>query len=156
MSKLVFITQQVDPRHPALAATGNAVFADYLQINYSDHANTFVYGTDATTNTTGTQSVAASSPYTFQLNPTLTVNGVNANYTTEHVYVDEIADDTVPFTVVFNPNVANVDPTTVQVYTNLNRRDYAMLPYTDGNGIATEEGINPPSGDLVGTNDGHY
>ena len=81
---------------------------------------------------------------------------MNANYTTEHVYVDEIAGDTVPFSVVFNPNVANVDSTTVQIYTNLNRRDYATLPYTDGNGIATEEGIHPPSGDLVGTNDSHY
>ncbi len=61
-----------------------------------------------------------------------------------------------PFTVVFNPNAANVDPATVQVYTNLNRRNFATLPYVDGNGITTEEGIQPPNGDLVGTNDSHY
>ena len=95
-------------------------------------------------------------PLLGDLNPTLTVNGVSANYTMSHVFVDEIAGDSVPFTVVFNPNAANVDPTTVQVFTNLNRRDYATLPYVDSNGIATEEGIHPPSGDLVGTNDSHY
>ncbi len=61
-----------------------------------------------------------------------------------------------PIRVVFSPNAANVDPTTVQVFTNLNRRDYATVAYTDGSGIATEEGINPPSGDVVGTNDSHY
>lgn len=128
----------------------------YLQINYTDHANTFLYGNDSTSNTTASESFAASHAFTFQMNPTLTVNGVNANYTTSHLYIDEIAGDSIPVAVVFNPNVGNVDATTVQVYTNLNRRDYATLPYTDGNGIATEEGISPPSGNIVGTDDSHY
>lgn len=88
--------------------------------------------------------------------PSLTVNGVEANYTTSHLFVDEIAGDLIPLTVNFTPNTANVDSTTVQVFTNLNRRDYATLPYTDGNGLATEEGISPPSGDVVGTDDSHY
>jgi alpha amylase-like protein len=134
----------------------NGVIQYYLQINYTDHANTFLYGNNSTSNTTGTESVAASSPFTFQMNPTLTVNSVNANYTTEHLYIDEIAGDSIPVNVVFNPNVANVDPVTVQVYTNLNRRDLATLAYTDGNGLPTEEGISPPSGDVIGTNDNHY
>ena len=97
--------------------------------------------------------------FTFSLgttgDPSLTVNGLEANYTTSHVFVDEIAADLAPLTINFTPNVA-VDPATVQVYTNLNRRDFATLPYTDGNGIATEEGISPPSGDVVGTDDSHY
>ncbi|MBV9008356.1 MAG: hypothetical protein JO354_04205 [Verrucomicrobia bacterium] len=93
--------------------------------------------------------------------PVLTVtsatNGtLNADYTTSHLFVDEIAGDAIPLQISFQPNAANVDPTTVQVYTNLNRRDYATLPWTDGYGIATEEGINPPSGDVVGTDDTHY
>src|SRR4029077_18786174 len=58
--------------------------------------------------------------------------------------------------ISFSPSVVNVDPATVQVFTNLNRREMATLAYTDGNGIATEEGISPPSGDVVGTNDSHY
>ena len=128
----------------------------YLQINYTDHANTFLFGTDSASNTTATEATAATNPYTFQISPKLTANGVNANYTTEHLYIDEIAGDSIPVTVVFKPNVANVDPATVQVYTNLNRRDQATLPYTDANGLATEEGISPPSGDVVGTNDNHY
>jgi hypothetical protein len=137
-------------------ASSNGVIQYYLQINYSDHANTFVYGTDSTSNTTSDQAFAAAHAYTFQMNPTLTVNGMNANYTTEHVYIDEIAGETVPFTVTFSPNVSSVDPATVQVYTNLNRRDFATLSYTDENGIATEEGIHPPSGDVVGTDNNHY
>src|SRR4029079_11890171 len=117
---------------------------------------TYLFGTDSTSNTTPSSSFAAAHPYTVDLNPVLTVNGTNANYTTEHVYIDEIAGDSLPFSVVFTPNAANVDSTTVQVYSNLNRRDYAALAYTDGKNIATEEGITPPSGNLVGTNDSHY
>ena len=71
-------------------------------------------------------------------NPTLTVNGSGASYTTERVDVDVIAGVAVSYSVVFKPNAANVDPTTVQIYTNLNRRDYAMLPYTAGNRLATQ------------------
>jgi hypothetical protein len=88
--------------------------------------------------------------------PSLTVNGTEANYTTSHVFVDEINGDSIPYNIVFTPNDPNTDPATVQVVTNLNRRDYATLPYTDGNGLATEEGISPPSGDVVGTDDSHY
>jgi hypothetical protein len=93
--------------------------------------------------------------------PVLTVTSVNnstlnGNYTTSHVFVDENAGDFIPLTISFQPNAQNVDLTTVQVYTNLNRRDYATLPWTDSFGIATEEGINPPSGDVIGTDDAHY
>ena len=93
--------------------------------------------------------------------PSLTVttpnNGtLSANYTTSHVFVDEIAGDSIPMSIVFQANAQNVDPTTVQIFTNLNRRDYATLPWTDSFGIATEEGINPPNGDVVSTNDNHY
>ncbi|MFL6516314.1 MAG: hypothetical protein ACJ8M1_14940 [Chthoniobacterales bacterium] len=129
----------------------------YIQLNYSDgHENTFIYGNDNGSSTTNSQSLAGTNAFTLTMPATLTVNGVNADYTTSHVFVDEINGDAVPFTIVFNPNQANVDPATVQVYTNLNRRDLATLPYTDGNGLATEEGISPPSGDVVGTNDNHY
>ncbi len=155
---LAFFTQSNNDKYWVASFTAPAPgpLQYYLQINYSDHATTYLYGNDSTSNTTGDSAVAAANPYTVDLNPTLTVNGLNANYTTEHVYVDEIAGDSIPFSVVFTPNAVNVDPATVQVYTNLNRRDLATLAYTDGNGIATEEGINPPSGDLVGTNDSHY
>lgn len=136
--------------------SANGLIQYYLQVNYSDHSDTFLYGTDSTTNTTADSSYAMAHPYSLQMDPTMIVNGTNADYTTEHVFVDEIAGDIVPYSVFFNPNVANVDPSTVQVYTNLNRRDYATLPYTDENGIPTQEGINPPSGDVVGTDDSHY
>jgi Bacterial TSP3 repeat len=93
--------------------------------------------------------------------PVLTITSVNngtlnGDYTTSHVFIDENNGDFIPLSIVFQPNTQNVDPSTVQVYTNLNRRDYATLPYVDSFGIATEEGINPPSGDVVGTNGNHY
>ena len=138
----------------AAPATGPIEY--YVQVNYTDHSTTYLYGTDSTSNATADSAFAAAHPYAVSTTPSLTVNGLNANYTTEHVYVDEIAGDSVPFSVVFSPNAINVDPATVQVFTNLNRRDYATLAYTDNNGLATEEGINPPSGDVVGTNDSHY
>src|ERR1022692_1724956 len=40
--------------------------------------------------------------------PVLTINGVNANYTTTHVFVDEVAGLPVPLTVVFQPNAASL------------------------------------------------
>jgi len=155
---LSFFTQSNNDKYwvASFTAPSPGPLQYYLQINYTDHATTYLFGTDSTSNTTPSSSFAAAHPYTVDLNPVLTVNGTNANYTTEHVYIDEIAGDSLPFSVVFTPNAANVDSTTVQVYSNLNRRDYAALAYTDGNNIATEEGINPPSGDLVGTNDSHY
>lgn len=87
--------------------------------------------------------------------PVLTVNGVNANYTTTHVFVNETTGDSVPFTIAFAPGQPNI--TAAEVFTNLNRRDKATTPYTDGNGIATEEGIEPFNGDLINAgDDSHY
>ena len=107
--------------------SGNGVIQYYLQINYTDHATTFLYGNNSTSNATGSEPTAAANAYTFQFIPSLTVNGVNANYTTSHLYMDEIAGDSVSLTIILIPNAANVDPATVQVFTNLNRRDYATL-----------------------------
>ena len=92
--------------------------------------------------------------------PVLTVasfgNGtLSANYTTSHVFIDETRGDSIPFALVFSPGQANV--TAVEIFTNLNRRDKAALPYTDVNGIATEEGIEPLDGNnLVAGDDTHY
>jgi len=85
--------------------------------------------------------------------PKLTVNGVDADYTTTKIFVDEVAGDAVPLHVVFRPNVADVNATSVQVFTNVNRRDRAER---DANGDGIDDGIVSPSGDLVGTNDTHY
>ncbi len=87
--------------------------------------------------------------------PVLTVNGVNANYTTTHVFIDETKGDSASFVINFAPGQANV--TATEVYTNLNRRDKATIAYTDGSGISTEEGIEPINGDnVVAGDDSHY
>jgi len=85
--------------------------------------------------------------------PELRVNGVEANYTTTKVFVDETAGDAVPISIVFRPNAPDVNASTVQVFTNLNRRDRAQID-ADGDGI--EDGMVPPDGNLVGTGDEHY
>ena len=138
--------------------TGTASLPTYTTVNYkiglwnsSNNEEKF-----ADYNTSGTNGATFSFSNGTVGDPVLTVNGVNGDYTTTHVFVNEISGDQIPLTVFFNPNVQNVDASTVQVYTNLNRRDYATLPYTDSFGLATQEGIEPPSGDLVGTDDGHY
>ena len=76
--------------------------------------------------------------------PVLTVNGVNADYETAHVFVDEVAGVTVPLTVVFQPNAANL--TKVDAFSNLNNRDRAA---NDANGDGIPDGILPPDGNLV-------
>jgi Bacterial cadherin-like domain/Alpha amylase, catalytic domain len=80
--------------------------------------------------------------------PVLTVNGVNADYTTEHLFVDEVAGDSVPVTVVFSPGVSNI--VEADVYSNLNRRNRATL---DANNDGIEDGIVPPDGNLLATGD---
>jgi glycosidase len=84
--------------------------------------------------------------------PVLTVNGLNANYTTTHVFVDEVAGDAIPLTILFTPNTANL--TQVEFYSNVNRRDRATAD-ADGDGV--EDGIRQPGGDLVVAGaDTHY
>jgi hypothetical protein len=76
--------------------------------------------------------------------PVLTVNGLNADYTTTHVFMDENTGDSVPLTVLFTPNAPNV--TAAEVFSNLNRRDRAAL---DANGDGIEDGIVPPDGNAI-------
>jgi glycosidase len=84
--------------------------------------------------------------------PVLTVNGVNANYTTTHVFVDEVNGTTEPLNIVFQPNAANL--TAVEVFSNLNRRERAD---DDADGDGVQDGILPPSGNLVTAgSDAHY
>ena len=76
--------------------------------------------------------------------PVLTINGINADYKTTHVFVDEVNNVTVPLTVVFQPNVPNL--TKVETFSNLNNRDRAT---NDANGDGIPDGILPPDGNLV-------
>ena len=84
--------------------------------------------------------------------PVLTVNGLNADYTTTHVFVDEVAGDAVPLHIVFAPGVSSLAK--VEVFSNLNRRDRATL---DANGDGIEDGIVPPDGNaIVAGDDNNY
>ena len=53
-------------------------------------------------------------------------NETDGNYGLRRFYLDEVAGDTSSLTVKFKPNTA-VAPTEVEVFTNLNRRDFAVL-----------------------------
>ena len=83
--------------------------------------------------------------------PVLTINNLNADYTTSHVFVDEVAGDSVPLNILFTPNAGSL--TDVEVFSNLNNRDRATL---DANGDGIEDGIVAPNGNSivagVGTN----
>jgi hypothetical protein len=84
--------------------------------------------------------------------PVLTVDGMNAEYTTEHLFVDEVAGDSIPVTVLFSPNTNNV--VEADVFSNLNRRDHVTFVYTNStypNGV--ESGIVPPDGNTIATGD---
>lgn len=84
--------------------------------------------------------------------PILTVNDVNANYTISKIFVDEIAGDTSPLNIVFQPGEANV--TEAEIFTNVNRRDRADL---DANGDGYPDGVVIPEGSsLVAGDDSQY
>lgn len=78
----------------------------------------------------------------------LTVNGVNADYTTTKFFIDEAAHETQYVTVVYTPEAG---ASNVQVFCNLNRRDLCDVDYTNalisGDGYA--DGIKPPDGNLL-------
>jgi len=64
---------------------------------------------------------------TASAQPVLTVNGVSANYTTTHLFIDEVSDVTFPtLTCVLAPNDANVE--VADIFSNLNNRDRAVHP----------------------------
>ena len=65
--------------------------------------------------------------------PVLTVDGMNAEYTTEHLFVDEVAGDSIPVNVVFSPNT-NTTSSRPTCFANLNRRSRVATLYTDANG----------------------
>ncbi|QTN33379.1 hypothetical protein HZ994_13995 [Akkermansiaceae bacterium] len=77
---------------------------------------------------------------------------VEADYTTTHLFVDEVAGDSIPITVFFDPQVTNVE--SAEVFTNLDRRDRAD---DDANGDGIEDGILPPNGNTIAAGDDtHY
>ncbi len=87
---------------------------------------------------------------------TLTVtspNGIfDANYSTSHVFVDEIAGDSVPLTFFLDPQTTGVE--TAEILTNLNHRDRATL---DANSDGIEDGIITPNANLIPAgNDTNY
>ena len=117
------------------------------------------YGNNASSSAVGASNTAAASPFTFSVTnstPVLTVNGVNADYTTTHVFVNEVSNDAAPLTLIFTPNASGV--TNVEIFSNVNRRDRATQLYTNAtypNGM--ESGIIAPDGNLiVAGDDGNY
>lgn len=84
--------------------------------------------------------------------PVLTVNGLNANYTTTKLFVDEIAGDSIDLNIVFQPGESNI--VAAEVYSNVNRRDRAD---DDANGDGYDDGISGLDGNsLVAGDDSHY
>jgi hypothetical protein len=77
---------------------------------------------------------------------------IEADYTTSHLLISEVAHESIPITVFFDPQVSGVEA--AEVFTNLNRRDWATaIP----NGGSVEEGISPPPGDPIAAgDDSHY
>ena len=84
---------------------------------------------------------------TLKISPNATARAaseVEANYSTTHLYIDEVAGDQIPLTVFFDPQTTGV--AAAEVFTNLNRRDRAGV---DANGDGIEDGIKPPDGNLL-------
>ena len=74
---------------------------------------------------------------------TLTVNGLNADYTTSKFFIDESKGETAHLHVVYTPPSGASD---VQIFSNVGRRDYWGADLDDD---GVPDAIRPPSGDLV-------
>jgi hypothetical protein len=87
------------------------------------------------------------SAQTLKISPNSTTRSpseVEADYTTTHVFVDEVAGDSIPITVFFDPQTLGVEA--ADVFTNLNRRDRAA---GDANNDGTHDGILPVDGNTI-------
>ncbi|MDD4736933.1 MAG: fibronectin type III domain-containing protein, partial [Kiritimatiellae bacterium] len=79
---------------------------------------------------------------------------LNADYTTTKFFINEIDGDTAQIVVHYKP-VGAPDVKNVELYSNLGRRDYVDVDYTNQY-ISTDgyaDGICPPDGNLISTND---
>jgi len=77
----------------------------------------------------------------------LMVNGENADYSTTKFFIDEAASETAAVTVSYTPPVGSVN---IEVFSNVGRRD---LVDADWNSDSIPDGIKPPDGNLITTND---
>lgn len=77
----------------------------------------------------------------------------NADYSTSKFFINERVGDAA--TIVARCAVSGVNVKSVEIFTNLGRRDYADVDYTNAylsaDGYA--DGICPPNGNLISTND---
>lgn len=83
--------------------------------------------------------------------PSLTINGLNANYTTTKLFIDEILNESIDLNIVFEPGESDI--TAAEIYTNLNRRDRAN---EDADGDGYEDGISGLDGSLLVAGDDTY
>ena len=72
-------------------------------------------------------------------------NFQNADYSTSHVYIDEVIGSTADIEIQFNLD-GYLNITDVEVYTNLNRRNLARIDKNDDN---YADGIHPVNGSLT-------
>ncbi len=82
----------------------------------------------------------------------LTPGEVEGNYSTSHLFLNEVAGEVVPVTLFFDPQTLGVE--SCKILTNLNRRDRAVL---DANGDGIHDGIKPPNANTITAgSDTHY
>ncbi len=77
---------------------------------------------------------------------------VDGNYSMSHLYLNEVAAETIPITIFFDPQALGIQ--TCEIITNLNRRERAQLD-ADNDGV--EDGIKVLNrNSLTAGNDIHY
>src|SRR5271163_3030404 len=82
----------------------------------------------------------------LQISPNSTTgssSAFEADYSSTHLFIDEINGDSIPITIFFNPGTTGVDE--ADVFTNLNNRDLANVD----NGSGVPSGIVPPNGNTI-------
>lgn len=127
--------------------TAGTLVEYYFKTTYSNRFDRYLF---ANNQASPSEPDAQIAPTSFQVAyppPSLTVNGVNANYSKSNFYIDEINDTSFPeLEILFSPNVSNLEA--VEIYTNLNNRERANQ---DANGDGVEDGIKPPPGSSITT-----
>lgn len=129
-----------------LPATPGAVFEYYVAPTFDNRTSpTYIYGSNLKT---ATQATAQATPTSFNIGAaplalsvsTSSTGTLNADYTTTKLYIDEVAQESVPVTITFSTGSLNTAE--AEIWTNLNNRDRAS---GDANSDGIDDGIVPPA-----------
>ena len=120
----------------------------YFRATFTNKTATYLYSFNGVSAQSLTEADAQANPYSFTVGAaplamsvsSASTGTLNADYSTTKLYIDEVAQESIPITITFSTGTLNT--TEAEVWTNVNNRDRAD---NDANTDGVDDGIVPPT-----------